>query len=299
MWKGPLFLIISVVGAGGFILYTRFVQTRRCDMSAVGTSNYIVATGVMLAACFATSVKPWGSSPYVLLGVLTGISFFVTWVFLEAALRRVGVSISSITAHLGIILPILVSIFIFIERPGPMRIAGIVLGVVCLPLVGTRANGKGLQEPQRPPAPGRGGLRDGHAALLLVGLFLGAGSNGTLIKCFKELGPVEDVFPYMFTIYAVAGIGLAVTFARRRIPVTRRDVLYGIPLGLFNCVSLFGTMFALRELDGSLVFPVRSAGSVLMTVGLAFLLFQERLRKRALVAIALGAVALVLMNLNR
>ncbi len=286
MWKGPLFLLISVIGAGGFAPFMRFAQTRRCEMVVVGVANYIAASAVMLLACFLNGVRPWGSSPYVILGLMMGASYVAVWVMLEVTLHRSGVSISSMVAQLSVLVPVLVSIFIFLERPGPVRIAGIILGGLCLPIIGTRVRGEGLRS-------------GGYSILWLFGLFLICGLIGSLVKAFRELAPAEDFFPFMLAAFAGAAIGTALLLLHRRVRVVRRDLLYGIPLGMLNCLALFGMLFALKELDGSLVFPVRAAASLLLTFGVAFLLFGERLRGRSLMAIPLAVVALVLMNLGK
>ena len=75
-----------------------------------------------------------------------------------------------------------------------------------------------------------------------------------------------------------------------------RDYPPGLVLGALNVLINLFLLGALEQLPGAIVFPVSSAGGVLLvTVSSAFL-WRERLGRAALSGVAVSIVALILIN---
>ena len=76
-----------------------------------------------------------------------------------------------------------------------------------------------------------------------------------------------------------------------------QEIIAGIMVGVPNYFSSYFLINALRDLPTSVVFPVYSAGSILMITIFSHYFFKERFDTKKVVAIALTIIALVLINL--
>ena len=84
---------------------------------------------------------------------------------------------------------------------------------------------------------------------------------------------------------------------RNRKSIDKRDGLFGFGVGVFNVASNKFLLMALTTLPGAIVFPVSSAGSLLLVTISAIILFKEKVSKVNIVGILLTLVAVVLINL--
>jgi multidrug transporter EmrE-like cation transporter len=79
--------------------------------------------------------------------------------------------------------------------------------------------------------------------------------------------------------------------------VSVRDCLFGLGVVLFNVAANRFFLLELTTLPGAIVFPVSSAGSLLLLSISAILLFKEKVSRGNLVGILLTLSAVVLINL--
>ena len=73
--------------------------------------------------------------------------------------------------------------------------------------------------------------------------------------------------------------------------------MHGAVLGGVNGLAIFSLTSALQALDAVVVFPTVSVGTILVSAWAGFALWKERFPRIALLGMAIGAAALVLVNL--
>lgn len=76
----------------------------------------------------------------------------------------------------------------------------------------------------------------------------------------------------------------------------KREWVIGVGLGTVNILQTYFMLVSLRYFQGYVVFPVSSAGGVVLTALVAILLLGENVHRRALGGIVLAAASLVLLN---
>ena len=88
---------------------------------------------------------------------------------------------------------------------------------------------------------------------------------------------------------------MAVLIARRR-RITLAEFGFGFAMGTSNILQTHFILKSLHFLAGFVVFPVSSAGGLLLTAIVATSLLGERLNRKTCWGVGVAVVALVLLN---
>jgi drug/metabolite transporter (DMT)-like permease len=89
---------------------------------------------------------------------------------------------------------------------------------------------------------------------------------------------------------------LLASLVTRRIP-RRKEIQVGIGMGTAGVGGTFFFLLALEKLTGTVAFPLRTCGGLLLTIFLSFLLWGERLNKKEMFGLFLAITAIILMSL--
>lgn len=79
-------------------------------------------------------------------------------------------------------------------------------------------------------------------------------------KVFTQLGRRQDDGLFMFYIFHFAGLATLVLLLKDRMPLTKRDVFFGVMVGIPNFLSSRLLLAALTQLPAFLVYPSYSVG---------------------------------------
>ena len=276
-----VYLLLSTVFSAGFGLIVRFAQGRRCNMWAVGALNYVTATLFNLSAQMAQGdLSP--QAPTVIIGLLGGLSYVSAYFVLYRLMAMRGVAVSTTVVRLAIVIPIVVSIVFWGERPTTTQAVGSLLALFSLPLLTGKAS--------------RGG--DGmnrQATVLLILLFVLNGLNLVAIRAFEQTGIQGETSLFLTFLFGMAAVVSSLMWLRNREGTSWTDLLPGTALGVTNALANITLVSALTALPGVIVFPVRSALGVVISVGAARLFWNERINRleRAGIAVALGAAVFI------
>ncbi len=297
-------LLLATLCSASIALIFKRSEAAGLNRYAVTSANYLAASAVSLITLAAggwprasevASRASWaeigsllagsGATPSpaasltwgVLVGMSAGAVFFLAFIYYQVSVRRHGVGLSGTFAKLGILVPMLGSLALWREWPQGPQWAGMGLAAVAILLVHW---------------PARGGAP--RAALLL--LFLLGGAAEFSNKVFQKYAAVDHKSVFLFVTFTVAlALSLVATWRKRR-PVTVRDGLTGLAVGVPNLFSSFFLILALDHLPAAVVFPAYGAGSIVIINLAGAALFGERLSRREWCAIALTVIALVLIS---
>ncbi len=247
----------------------------------MGSINYMfaaVASGFILFAD-----QAWHpDAATVLIGMATGVFYVVAFWFLVIAVRQGGVAITMAIVRLGVLIPILCSIFVWNETPSVAQTVGILFVCISLPLLSISVGGNDMSL--------------GRAVWLIGVLFVTTGFCHLSPKLFRELAPQGQETVYLFSLFSVAGV-LSLAFIKNQgIPVQRRDYGHGILQGICNLLGTYSIAMTLKYLPGTYVFPFTSAAGVALTTAAATIFWKEKPGLYAYLGIALSIISLVLIN---
>ena len=279
-----LFLLLALLSSSVLALVLKYLNTS--SPYGVYLVNYITCTLLAFGAMEPRTLFRGDFTP-CWLGAVTGLIYLASLAANGASIHKNGAILSSVFTRLGVLVPILVSVALFGERPTLVQGLGIALAVAAA--VGM--NGLPGRE-ARPTAAGTG-----VSLVLLVLTLVLNGTADAMSKVFAQLGRRQDDGLFMFYIFLFAGLATLVLLVRQHRPLTRRDVLFGVAAGVPNFLSSRLLLAALTRLPAFLVYPCYSVGVILVISAASFFLFRERLNRRQLGAAGMILGALVLLNL--
>ena len=207
---------------------------------------------------------------------------------MTASTQRSGVTVTSLSSKLSVVLPTLAGVFLFGEKLNYVVTLGIVLALVALVLV-------------------VGGKKQSSKTnkinwLLPVLIFFGTGMGDILMKLTEQKNAAPDMSFMIAFIYFIAllfGILLVVhDLIRGKSKWQWKSALGGLGLGIINFFSTYCVYHAMRCFDNVVLFPVYNIGVVCLTALTGWLLFKEKLTWKNYLGLGIAIIAVILITLK-
>jgi drug/metabolite transporter (DMT)-like permease len=286
-----IFLILAILGSGVIPVVFRAFEGWRINVFWAIPANYItcVLVGNLLSE-EPLSASDLASQSWILFAALQGIILAVNFYLLAHTAQRVGVAIASLASRLSVAIPSILAFALYGDSLTVLKIAGLSAALLALYLC--------TAPDQRAGAP-----NSRFFQLLPITLFVTFGCYFTILKYLQAHYLTESSYHsyvmsgFVFAFLASIVIGVAKgIFAsadfRFRHPVA------GIFLGMINYVAIYALLkvLALEGWESSQLFPIYSVGVVAVSSLLAMLFFRERLSRQKTIGLAVGLVAVALLN---
>jgi drug/metabolite transporter (DMT)-like permease len=219
---------------------------------------------------------PWVAA----LGLFSGLIYLAGFLAFQASIRKNGMVLSSLFMKLGLLVPMVLSVFLFGEIPGSTQIAGFVLALGAIVLMNLQKDTS----------------RTG-SALGLLGVLLLGGSADAMSKVFEELGPQNLSQQFlMYTFFSAFLLSLAAVFYKKqRFGIW--ECLFGFLIGIPNFFSSRFLLGALTQLDAVIVYPTYSVATILAITLAGIFLFREKLTRQQWIGLGIIIPAIALLNL--
>ena len=277
------YLLLTIAANTAMIFVMRHSEHASGNRYAVTLFNYV--TGVVVSLLLLGGRLPQlgaeGTGFALGLSLLNALCMVGCMLLIQYSIFKNGAPLTTTFNRLGILIPTVLSILLFGERPSLLQLLG--LGGAVFAMV--YLNG-GRGAAPRAGAP---------AGLLLV--FVIGGLIDFNSKLYNTYGDpaLQEVYVLGTFLCALCVSTVLLLCKNRRF--TRGDVVRGILVGLPNQLVTFCMVKASALLPAYVVFPVYSAAVILAVNAISFLAFREKPTRRELGGTAIIGVALVLMNL--
>ncbi len=299
------YLLLAIVCSALIALIFKYTENAGTNRYVITSANYFIAfmvslimifskkllIGVDTSQSFFKEVKLLNSgyvfSPYssiiwgLLIGVLFGPFFFLSFIFYQKSVKENGVSISGAIAKLGILIPMIFSIVLWKEIPSPLQWLGLSLALVSILIVN-------LSEKT---------FKRLHLNLGLLLLFIFGGLAEFSSKIYQKYALSEYKDFFLFTIFFTAFIISIFYTKKTKAKIAKKDIFIGFSVGIPNLFSSYFLILSLDTIKTAVAFPLYSAGSIILISIGGYLIFKERINTNAKVAIFLTIIALILINL--
>ena len=258
--------------------------------------NYVFAAGTGFLMCkqFDTPTQLI-DEPWFGLSLVTGFWFIFTYLLMTASTQRSGVTVTSLSSKLSVVLPTLAGVVLLHERLNFVAMLGIVLALVALVLVVGGKKGDAINR----VSTDRKGLL---ISLLPVFIFFGTGTGDILMKLTEQRNTADDMSFMIAFIYFIAllfGILIVIyDLLRGKSKWQWRSSVGGIGLGVINYFSTYSIYHAMRCFDNIVLFPVYNIGVVSVTALTGRLLFKEKLTWKNYLGLAIAIIAVILITLK-
>ena len=284
-----IYLVLAILFSAGVFVTMRFFKRFGLDNHQALMWNYVFATctGLLMCNRFDTVPELVGEAWFGL-SLLTGFWFIFTYLLMTASTQSSGVTITSLSSKLSVVLPTLAGVLLFRETLTWQVSIGIVLALVALVLV--VGGGKSSSNTQR------------TSWLLPVLIFFGTGTGDILMKLNEQRSTADDMsfmIAFIYLIAMVFGI-LLVSFDlfRGKSKWQNKSIVGGIALGVINFFSTYCIFHAMRCFDNVILFPVYNVGVVSLTALIGWLLFKEKLTWKNYLGLAVAILAVVLISVK-
>jgi drug/metabolite transporter (DMT)-like permease len=286
-----IFLVLAIVGSGVIPVVFRAFESWRVNVFWAIPVNYLtcVLVGNLLSG---KSLSPAevASQTWIFFAALQGCILAVNFYLLAHTAQRVGVAIASLASRLSVAIPSLLAFVLYGDSLTVVKISGLLAALLALYLC--------TAPDQRTRMPNLGFFQFSP-----IILFLTFGAYFTILKYLQTYYLTESSyhsyvmsgFVFAFLSSLVIGIGKGVVFIS---DFRLRHFIAGVILGVINYIAIYALLkvLALEGWESSQLFPIYSVGVVAVSSLLAMLSFRERLSHQKTIGLAVGLVAVVLLN---
>lgn len=285
-----IYLVLAIAFSTGVFVTMRIFKRFEMDNHQALMWNYIFATFTGFIICGRYDTVPQlVHEPWFGLSLLTGFWFIFTYLLMTASTQSSGITITSLSSKLSVVLPTLAGVLIFHEHLNLKVSIGIVLALVALVLV-VGENGKQTDKMKM-------------AKLLLpLLIFFGTGIGDILMKLNEQRNTADNMGFMIAFIYAIAMlfsiILVAYDLIRGKSKWQMKSLFGGIALGVINFFSTYCVFHAMRYFDNVVLFPIYNIGVVCLTALVGWLLFKEKLTWKNYLGLAIAIIAVVLITVR-
>ena len=285
-----IYLVLAILFSSGVFVAMRFFKRFGLDNHQALMWNYVFATvtGFLMCGRFDTVSELVGEAWFGL-SLLTGFWFIFTYLLMTASTQSSGITVTSLSSKLSVVLPTMAGVLLFHETLGWRVAVGIVLALVALVLVlgGGGRSSEGRQKSNW---------------LLPMLIFFGTGTGDILMKLNEQRNHADDMSFMIAFIYMIAmlfGVLLVVSdLLRGKSKWQNKSIVGGIALGIINFFSTYCIFHAMRCFDNVILFPVYNIGVVSLTALTGWLLFKEKLTWKNYLGLAVAIIAVILISVK-
>lgn len=294
-----IWLVLAIASSALVSIMMRLGEKHIKSDGAMFVINYAVC--LILSRAFMGKINLFtdqpGVSPAIWMGLISGILYLASFVLLKQNIQKNGVVMASVFMKLGVLVPVLMAIFIFRERPGILQIIGIVLAVAAILVVQ-------LEGAKADPAAGKTGSSL-SGKLLLILLLIGGGVTDSMSNIYNKVGTTEFKDHYLFYTFLAALLCAVIflifelrkktgrTFAEK---IGWGSLMFGVFVGIPNYMSARFLLLALENIPAVITYPMYSVITMLVIGIVGVICFQEKLSRGKIIAIVMVIAALVLLN---
>lgn len=214
------------------------------------------------------------------LGLFNGLLYLAGFVLLQINVKRNGVVMSSTFMKLGVLVPMVVSIGFFGEKPEVIQILGFCLAILAIILINFEKEQTTM------------GFKAGLILLLLAG-----GGGDAMSKVFEVLGNPALSEQFLLYTFGSALILCICLMAVKKEKMEKKAFFWGLLIGIPNFYSAKFLLMALRSVPAVITYPTYSIATIVVVSLTGVLFFKEKVGKRQKIAMGIIFVALALLNI--
>lgn len=270
-------MILAIICSSLISVIMRISQEKRKSDMGMFIFNYAVCSllGLLFIPKQSFSFSEKGIVFTVLLGLVGGILFLLSFLLFQQGIKKNGMMLASVFMKLGVIIPVLMSVIFFREVPKPLQIAGTALSVAAIILFNYDKSGTGGKK----------------SIVLLILLLAASGFADSMVNVYDKLGSskLSDVF--LLLIFFFAGIFAAVLYFVRKEKMCGWDVLFGALIGIPNYFSSRFLMMSLQSVPAVAAYPIYSVATIVVISAVGIIAFHETVSKKKIIGLVLVIAA--------
>ena len=284
-----IYLILAILFSTLIFVVMRLFSRFDIDNHQGLAWNYATATviGYIMSAANGPVTSPVGEAWFPL-SILTGFWFILTYVLMVVSSQRSGVTVTSLSSKLSVVIPTLFGVVFLKEALGFTTAMGILLALTALFLV---VGGKGKSQAKTE--------KTTLIVLLPVLIFFSTGIGDVLMKITEKANTASDLTPMIAFIYGISFLFslllVGYDLLKKKSKWQWKNMVGGMVLGGVNFFSTYFVYHAMRVFDNVVLFPIYNIGVVCLTALAGWLLFKEKLTWKNYLGLGIAIIAVVLI----
>lgn len=288
-----LYLIGSIILTSYLTLAFKACEKYKINIFQAIVFNYItcVITGSIVNGSFPVNAQAI-ATPWFKWACVMGVLFVSIFNIIGLTTQKISVAVASVANKLSLIIPVVLSVYLYNETVTGWKLAGVVLALVAVVLTCY----------QRRDRAGKDNAGSKWIFMLPVALFIGSGLLDALLNHVQQTYVTEEnKNAYLISSFlSAAVIGstiLVIQYIRGKLQFSFRHLLAGVIIGIPNYFSIWCLVRFLKSSpwQSSASIPVNNMGIVLFSSVAAWLLFKERLSRVNWMGIILSLIAIYLI----
>lgn len=279
-----IYLILAILCSAGVSIFMRASEKYCQGHYGILLMNYVVCVlaGLILTGRGLTQTDGKGMPVTIVFGVVTGLLYCGSFILLQWNVRKNGVILSSTFMKLGVIVPAVLAVVWFGERPGWNQGLGFILAITAILMIHLE----------------KGKIRTEKAYTIgLLLLLLGGGLGDSMAKFYDVYGNPGLGSFFLMLSFLVSGIISGILVFRGGEKITKYEVLFDVLIGIPNYFSARFLLWALADIPAVITYPTYSIAAMALIGAAGVLMFREKLTKRQWGAYLLVILAVGLLNM--
>lgn len=277
-----IYLVLAIISSALVSIIMRLSEKHVSGNVGMLAVNYLMCITIAGIGSGAGNLFPQaeGFGFTLGLGLFNGILYLAGFVLLQINVKRNGVVMSSTFMKLGVLVPMVVSIGFFGEKPEIFQVIGFLLAVAAIVLINFEKEQTTME------------FKAGLILLLLAG-----GGGDAMSKVFEVMGnPAlsEQFLLYTFGSALILCIGLMIY---KKEKLEKMTILFGLLIGIPNFYSAKFLLKALGSVPAVITYPTYSIATIVAVSLTGVIFFKEKVGKRQKIAMGIIFVALALLNI--
>ncbi len=284
------FLVLSILCSTSILILFKLLDKKGLNTFSAIIVNYFVAAVLGFFLGY-SEMHVFFENPgrWMLFALIIGVSFVIMFYIIAITTQKLGITVSSVSGRMSVIIPIVFSILYENEVVGLLKVTGIVFALLSIFLMVFRENNQPI---------------DRKLIFLPFIMFFGMGTIDSLIK-YSQAEFLQNVHLTSFTtllfgISAISAFSSHLVRPKKNKTFNRKTVLFGVFLGLVNFGSLFFFVLALSHsgVDSSVIFGINNLGIVTLSILVALLVFREKLSKFNWIGVLLSFITIIILSIS-
>jgi len=280
-------LILAIIFSAMIPVLLKYAHKRDLADEVILTFNYVIALIFSLILMMfkidsykVLLIQDSDINKLIVIGLLTGLAYYGAFYFYQKSVKDNGVSLSIAVGKMGIIIPMLLSLFLWKEIPETIQWMGIIISMIAIGIINIS------------PKEFKGAKF--KTSLLLF--FVIGGLGDFFNKLFQV--SVGSAYKDLFLVVVFGSALVASLFMTiKHKNITKMSILFGIMVGLPNMLTAFYLISALSKMNATVVFPMYSGGAIMLSMLWSMFAFGEKLKMKEIAGIIMILIALILINL--
>lgn len=277
-----IYLILAVASSAVLSLMMRISGAKVHGKVSMLAVNYLMCLIMAIVFAGGSSFFPKVSGVGLtgILGAVNGILYVSGFVLYQFNIRKNGVVMSTTFMKLGLLVPMVLSIFLFGEMPQWLQWIGFGLALAAIWIINYEKEDTVVAS---------------KAALIF--LLLAGGITDAMAKIYNFYGNTALSEQFLLYTFSAAVIFCVLWALAKKERFGLQEIGYGILVGVPNYFAARFLLKAVEKLPAVIAYPTYCVGTIIIVTLAGLCIFKEKLSKKQWLGMGVILVALILLNL--